>query len=115
MTVTAKALFEMTQATTVDATVYTASQSGGVRTIIDKLTATNISGGAVTATVNLVPFGNAVGSANVISSVVSIAANGSFTFPEIVGHILNPGDFISIKASANTALNFRSSGREITA
>ncbi len=115
MTVTAKTLVEMTQAPNVDTTVYTASLAGLVRTIIDKFTATNVTAGAVVITVNLVANAGVVGAGNIVTSVKSIAPNDSYTFPEIAGHVLNPGDFISIKAGAATSINVRVSGREVTA
>jgi hypothetical protein len=111
MTVTAKALVEAIQAPAADTTLYTAPLA--TRTIIDKLTGTNVSAGAVTLTVNLVPAAGAAGAANAISQAKSIAAGDSYTFPEIVGHVLNPGDILSVKASAGASINVRASGREI--
>jgi len=37
-----------------------------------------------------------------------------YTFPEIVGQVLNSGDFISTIAGTASAINIRASGRQIT-
>lgn len=112
MTVLAKTLFEATQAPLADTTVYTAPAN--TRTIVDKFTATNVTAGALTFTVNLVPSGGAAGATNTLIAAQSIAAGASYLCPEIVGHILNPGDFLSIKASAAASINARGSGREVS-
>ena len=92
-------------------TQYTAT---GVTTIIDKFTATNFSGASVTLSVNLVTKADAAGNQNLIVKTRSLSAGETYLFPEIVGHILNPGDFISTIASVANAVNIRASGREIT-
>lgn len=112
MTVQARALFNPNQAANAETTQYTAPAS--TRTIIDKFTGTNTTGGAVTITVKLVPNGGAAGASNTIVSVKSIAAGECYTFPELVGHVLNPGDFISTLASAAASITIRASGREIS-
>lgn len=112
MTVIAKTLFEAAQAPLADTTVYTAPAN--TRTIVDKFTATNVTAGALTLTVNLVQAAGAVAVSNALISAQSIAAGASYLCPEIVGHILNPGDFLSIKASAAASINVRGSGREIS-
>jgi hypothetical protein len=111
MTVTAKTLIASKNAENSQTTQYTAS---GVRTIIDKFTATNYAAGAVTLSINLVTLADTAGNQNLTVKTKSLAAGETYTFPEIVGHILNPGDFISTIASAATSINIRSSGREIT-
>lgn len=92
-------------------TQYTATV---VRAIIDKFTATNYSAVAVTLSVNLVTSAGAAGNSNLVVKTKSLAAGETYTFPEIVGHTLNPGDFISTIASAATSISIRSSGREIS-
>lgn len=111
MSVVAQTLFEETAVPNVDTTMYTAPTNS--RVYIDKLTVTNPTAGALTITVNLVPSGGSVASTNVITSAYSIAAGGSYTFPEIVGHILGAGAFISAVGSA-AGLNMRASGRVMT-
>lgn len=110
MSITAKTLIPAKQAESTQVTQYTAN---GVRTIIDKFTATNTSAGAVTLSVNLVTSGDAAGAQNTIVKTKSLAANETYTFPEIVGHVLDAGGFISTIASAATSLTIRSSGREV--
>lgn len=110
MTVTAKTLLEAKAAENSDTTQYTAS---GVRTIIDKLTGYNYSAGAVALNVNLVASGGAAAASNLVT-VKTLSAGETYTFPEIVGHVLNNGDFVSTKAGAATSIVIRISGREIT-
>jgi len=112
VTVVAKALVDPLQLTAADVTQYTAPAN--TRTIIDKATVTNTTGGAVTVTVNLVKAAGAVGAGNTVISAQSVAAGAAYLCPEVVGHILNPGDFISAKASAGASLTFRASGREVS-
>jgi len=112
VTVVAKALVDPLQLTTSDVTQYTAAVS--TRAIIDKMTVTNTTGAAATLTVNLVKAAGAVSASNTIISAQSVAAGTTYVCPEVVGHILNPGDFISAKAGTATALTFRVSGREVS-
>jgi hypothetical protein len=112
MTVVAKPLFEGVFAAAVDTTQYTAP--AGVRTIIDKFTACNNDAVARTITVNIVNSGGAVGGANQIVKTKSLLAGESYTFPEVVGHVLAAGDFISTNASSAGVVGVRASGREVT-
>lgn len=112
MTVTAKALFAPLQAQNAETTQYTTPAA--TRTIIDKFTGTNTTGAAATLTVKLVASGGAASASNTIVSAKNLAAGECYTFPEIVGHVLNPGDFISTLAGTATAITIRSSGREVT-
>lgn len=111
MAVTAKCIIPSKAAESIQTTQYTAA---GVTTIIDKFTATNTSGAAATLSVNLVTSGDVAGTNNLVTKTVSIAAGATYAFPEVVGHILNPGSFVSTIASASNALSIRASGREIT-
>lgn len=112
MTVTAKPLFEALQATNAETTQYTAPV--GTRTIIDKMTGTNTTGAAATLTLKLVASGGAAGASNTIVSAKTLQPGESYTFPEVVGHVLNPGDFISTLAGTAAAITIRASGREVT-
>lgn len=109
MTVTAKPLFEAKQAENAQTDQYTAV---GVRTIIDKFTATNTTGGAVTLAVNLIPPAGIAGTANLIVTK-SLSAGETYTFPEVVGHVLATGGKISTLAGAAASVTIRASGREI--
>lgn len=112
MTVTAKALFEALQAQNVETTQYTAPS--GTRTIIDKFTGTNTTAAAATLTVKLIASGGAAGAGNTIVSAKTLQPGETYTFPEVVGHVLNPGDFISTLAGTAAAITIRSSGREVS-
>lgn len=111
MSTTIKVLIPAKQAENAQTTQYTATN---VKTIIDKFTATNTSAGAVTLSVNLVTVAGAAGDSNLIVKTKSLAAGETYTFPEIVGHTLEAGGFISTVASAATSITIRCSGREIS-
>jgi len=110
-TVISKPLILSKYAGAAETTEYTASS--GMRTIIDKFTGYNSTGGAVSLTVKLVASGGAAGATNVVV-VKSIAAGETYTFPEVVGHVLEPGGFISVVAASGSAIVIRASGREVT-
>lgn len=110
MTTTQIVLFESKEAENTQTTQYT---STNCKTIIDKFTAYNKTAGNVTLTINLVaPAGSAGGTNSTISK--SIPPGITWTFPELIGHSLEPGGFISTLASAAASLNMRSAGRQIT-
>ena len=111
MPVLIKTLIQSKQAESAQTTQYTAINA---RTIIDKFTATNTSAANVTLGVNLVASGGIVGVGNLIVDARAIAPDETYTFPELVGQVLESGAFISTVASAPTALTIRASGREIT-
>ncbi len=110
MTVTVKVLVPAKQAENAQTTQYTATNC---KAIIDKFTVTNTTGSPVTFAVNLVTSGGAAGASNLILSK-TIAANSTYTCPELVGHDLDASGFISTIAGAATSLTIRVSGREIT-
>lgn len=112
MSVTAQSLFTPIQAAAAETTQYTSPS--GTRTIIDKFTGTNTSAAPVTVTVKLIASGGAAGASNTVVSSKTIAAGECYTFPEIVGHVLNAGDFISTLASAAAAVTLRASGRQVS-
>jgi hypothetical protein len=86
----------------------------GVTTIIDKFTATNFSSGMVNVSVNLAAVSEATGNSNLIVKTRTLQPGETYTFPEIVGHILPSGGYVSTLASAAAAVNLRASGREIS-
>lgn len=112
MTVIAKPLVNAKLAENVQTTQYTTP--AGTRTIIDKFTATNVTGASATLAVNIIPASGAAGSSNVITQTKTIAAGATETLPEQVGQILSPGDAISTLAGTASAIVIRVSGREIT-
>ena len=95
----------------VQTTQYTATN---VTTIIDKFTATNYSATAATISVNLVTVAGSAGNINLITKTKTLQPSEVYTFPELVGQVLNPGDFISTIAGTASAINMRVSGREVT-
>jgi hypothetical protein len=111
MTVTPTNIIPSKIAENVQTTQYTSS---GVTTIIDKLTATNYSASAATISVNLVTVTDTAGDQNLIVKTKTLQPSECYTFPEIVGHILSNGSFISTVASAATSINIRASGRVVT-
>lgn len=111
MAVTTKLLFERKQAEAAQTTQYAAPS--GTKAVIDKFTVSNTSGAVATLSVNLVPSGGAAGNSNLIIKTRSIAPNETYTCPELIGQVLDPGHFISTLASAANALTLSCSGREI--
>lgn len=111
MTVTAK---NLVPAKTVEATQTTQYTANGVTTIIDKFTATNYSASAATISVNLITATGTASNDNLIVKAKSLAASETYIFPELVGHILPSGGFISTIAGTASAINIRVSGREVT-
>lgn len=110
MTVTAKVLVPakvLENAQTVQYTVL------GARAVIDKATCTNTTGNNVTLSVNLVTATSSAGASNLVINAKVIFPGETYLCPELVGHVLEPGGFISTLAGASGALTFRVSGREI--
>ena len=101
-------------AKTVENTQTTQYTSTNVTTIIDKFTATNYSATAATISVNLVTTAGSAGNQNLITKTKTLQPSEVYTFPELVGQVLNPGDFISTLAGTASAINMRVSGREVT-
>lgn len=97
-----------------EATQTTQYTSVGVQTIIDKFTATNYSGAAATLSVNLVASSGSAGNDNLIVKTKTLQPSETYTFPELVGHVLPVGGFISTIAGTPSAINIRASGREIS-
>lgn len=111
MTVLVKVLVPAKTAENAQTTQYTAT---GVTAIIDKFTATNYNAAAATISVNLVTSAGAAGNANLITKTKTLQPAEVYTFPELVGQVLGPGDFISTIAGTASAINIRVSGREVT-
>ncbi len=111
MTVTAKPLLAAKYAENAQTTQYTVAS--GFRTILDKLTATNVTAGAATISVHIVPSGGTAGASNTITLTKALAAGDVYTFPEIVGHVMSGGEFVSTLANTASAIVIRISGREI--
>ena len=111
MAVNIKVLIPAKIAENTQTTQYTATN---VSTIIDKFTATNYSASAATISVNLVTQFDSAGNQNLIIKAKTLLPSETYTFPELVGHVLQPGGFISTIAGTASAINIRSSGREVS-
>jgi len=111
MTVTVKPIIPAKIVEATQTTQYTAT---GVSAIIDKFTATNYSAIAATISVNLVTSADTAGNQNLITKTKTLQPSETYTFPELVGHVLASGGFISTIAGTATAINVRASGREVT-
>lgn len=90
---------------------YTSTNS---KTLIDKFTATNTSANNVDISVNLVANGGTASDANLVVDTRTLAPQETYTFPELVGQLLESGGFISTLASAATSITISATGRVIT-
>lgn len=111
MSTTAAVLIPPVVAVASDTTQYT---SASVVTIIDKFTSTNYDTVSRTITVNLVQSGGTVSTTNQVVRTKTLQAGETYAFPELVGHVLDKGGFISTIASNATGINIRASGRIIS-
>jgi hypothetical protein len=101
-------------AKTAENTQTTQYTSNGVQTIIDKFTATNYSASPATISVNLVSPADTAGNNNLIVKTKTLQASETYTFPELVGHVLPNNGFISTVAGTASAVNIRASGRLVS-
>ena len=108
MSVTTSCLYESAAVPNAETAAYT---STSVRTLLDKFTSYGVA--AADVTIKLVQSGGTAGSTHIMAKK-TFAVGESYTWPELVGHTLEPGDFISILCSAATSVNLRISGRKVT-
>lgn len=101
-------------AKTAEDTQVTQYTSAGVQTIIDKFTATNYSASPATISVNLVTATSGAANSNLIVKTKTLQPSETYTFPELVGHVLPNNGFISTIAGTATAINIRASGRLVS-
>lgn len=112
MTVVAKTLIPARYAVGSFETQYTAN---GVRTIVDKFTATNNSASTVEFSVFLVPNGGSTSDPEYrLLDRREIEPKACYTCPEIAGHVMDSGDSIVTLASVGASITIRASGREVT-
>jgi len=111
MAVVAKALVEGQIIPNANTTVYTAPLA--VTTILDKVTSLNYDSVVREQTISIVAAGGSVGDAYFVAKH-AFQPKETYTWPEIVGQVLNTQDFVSVISSNNTGMNIRISGREIT-
>ena len=88
--------------------------SNGVQTIIDKFTATNYGAAAATISINLISPTGVADSENLIVKTKTLQPTETYTFPELVGHVLPNGGFISTLAGTAGSINIRASGRLVS-
>lgn len=87
--------------------------ASGSTVILDKVTSTNTSAGNVDISVNLVTFGDTPGLGNLVTDTRTLAPNESYTHPELVGQVLEEGDYVSTLTNVSLGITMRISGREI--
>jgi hypothetical protein len=85
----------------------------GTTTRIDKLTVTNVSGSVQTISINLVPNGGTVGASNLTTDAQAITPSQTWNSPNEYQHYLNPGDSLSVLASAASALSIAVAGLQV--
>jgi hypothetical protein len=113
MAVTPKRLAAGSQLTTSAATYYTAPATATTR--IDNCALTNTTGGAVTATVHLVPSGGSASASNCVMSARSIAAGATVLVAGAIGQWLAGGGTLQALASSGASITLVASGVEWTA
>ncbi len=111
MTVRSITLVPSKQAENAQTTQYTAVNC---TTYVDKMTVTNTTSVNVTFSLNVVTSAGAAGAGNLIINLRSIAPKETYSCPEAIGQVLQPGDFLSTIAGAASSLTLRVSGRELT-
>jgi hypothetical protein len=63
--------------------------------------------------VHIVTSGGSANNGNLMIDTKTVVPNETYLCPELVGQVLDGGDFISTTASVGSALTLRISGREI--
>jgi hypothetical protein len=95
-------------AASTNTTIYTVPTGSAVKVATFSLT--NVTGSAVVVSVSVVPLGGTVDGTHKIVSSYSLAANDTTKITEIEGAMLDAGAFISINASAVTAIDYLLTG-----
>lgn len=111
MPVNQKVLIQSKHAEATQTAQYAAS---GLKAVIDKFTVTNTSANDADISVNLVPTSGTANASNLVIKARTLAPGETYTSPELAGHALDQGNFISTLASAAGSLVIRCSGREIS-
>lgn len=97
---------------TTSAAIYATAVNERIR--LERITLCNTSGGAVTATVYLVPASGTAGATNTVISAKSIAPGETYKCPELIGHVLESGGTLQALASAGSAITIVGSGWRFT-
>lgn len=111
MTVIVKQLIPARSLANAQTTEYTAVNCVA---LIDKATLTNESNANILVSVHIVVAGASADASNRIIKDRAIAPGESYTCPELVGHSVSNGGFISAIAGTDGAITVLVSGREIT-
>ena len=107
-----KRLVDGSQLTASAATYYTVPAN--TLTTVSACTLTNTTGGAITATLYLVPNGGSAGVTNCILSARTIAAGESFNVGSAIGQTLAAGGTLQGLAGSATSITLVASGYEST-
>jgi len=112
MTITAVQLAANQFVSTGSVTVYTVPAN--TKTVIKEASYTNTSSVTATkVTLNFVPSGGSVTTANVVTPGVTVAQLGIYLFPELVNKVMGPGTFIAVKDDVGGLGSFEASGMQI--
>lgn len=106
-TVTALRLIQGTALTTSNVTLYTSAT--GTKTVIQASSVLNESANATVMYLYLVASGGTAAAASA-AIAASLAAGATYPCSEIINQVLEPGDFISARASGGTSLYITASG-----
>lgn len=90
-------------------TYYTSPDS--TKTVVKKISIINTTGGAVNATIYLVPSGGTAGTSNTITSAKSVAAGETWSCPDVENQVLEAGGFIQALGNGLTIIG---SGMQVT-
>jgi len=111
MTTTPKALVQAKFLETAETNQYISTDC---KTAIDKASVTNVTAANAVVSLSIVQSGGTPGTSNRITFTKSIAPKVTYTFPELIGQVMESGDFISTLAGTASALVLRISGRQFT-
>lgn len=111
MATTLKSLYSGQLAATA-ATLYTCPTATRCRVLA--ATACNDTTTTTTATLYVVQSGDTAGVTNLVVNAAGLASQEALTLDELVGHILEPGDFISGLAGDADQVTLTISGVEVT-
>lgn len=111
MAITVKSIIPAKYAEVTQTTQYTATNC---KTIFDKFTVTNVGTTNEDISINLVASGDTAAAYNLILSARTLVPGEVYTCPEIVGQVLENGDFVSTLATKADSLTISAGGRELT-
>lgn len=83
------------------------------RTTIRKLTFSNVTSGAATIKIYLIPSGGTVGNSTTLTPTLTILANSVYEALEAEGHTLEINESLQALCSANSSVVINCSGLEV--